>query len=412
MHAPPAFTGCPPSAEIVAETLHQLRSNRGHDTRSLVRALSAALDVPVALVDGGGRCIAGDESVSSLLGRVDLASELAGPARAVQLKPGGEILLQPVVLSSTGRTHAWLAAVRSGDSALGTEAGLLALSVASWAFIAHLANRSLGAERESRQRLALLADLLRQAEAPSRDILERASVLGWRLSGWHVGVEVDLSSGWAADERIDSAGVIEAALSRQDLSIELIDRPTSGWVGWFNYEMPPTIAETQQLTHRIRLALLDAERTFGGVRLCAGVGSVGEGLTGLVTTLSDAHEASLLARGQEIGGAVEHFDVLGLRRVLADWLASDVRRSVARQLLEPLISVDPSGALVRTLRCFLDEESSATATAAILGVHRNTVLDRLERIRKLLPVDLNAPDDRLVVHLATRLITADGVGIG
>lgn len=40
------------------------------------------------------------------------------------------------------------------------------------------------------------------------------------------------------------------------------------------------------------------------------------------------------------------------------------------------------------------------------------VLDRLEWIRKLLPVDLGTPDDRVVVHLATRLVTADGVGSG
>ena len=109
---------------------------------------------------------------------------------------------------------------------------------------------------------------------------------------------------------------------------------------------------------------------------------------------------------------VEHFDVLGLRRLLTDWLASDVRRSVERQLLEPLLGADPSGALIRALHGFLDQESSATTAAAILGVHRNTVLDRLERIRKLLPVDLSAPDDRLVVHLATRLTTADGMGPG
>jgi len=57
------------AAEIVAWTLHQLRSTGGDDTRSLVRALNAALDVPVALVDRGGRCIAGEESVGSLLAR-------------------------------------------------------------------------------------------------------------------------------------------------------------------------------------------------------------------------------------------------------------------------------------------------------------------------------------------------------
>jgi DNA-binding PucR family transcriptional regulator len=43
----------------------------------------------------------------------------------------------------------------------------------------------------------------------------------------------------------------------------------------------------------------------------------------------------------------------------------------------------------------------------VLGVHRNTVLHRLDRARTLLPVDLARPDERLVVHLATRVAGVD-----
>ena len=74
------------------------------------------------------------------------------------------------------------------------------------------------------------------------------------------------------------------------------------------------------------------------------------------------------------------------------------------EVLTPLLEADPHGELVRTLRGYLDRESSATDTAAALGMHRNTVMQRLERIRDLLPVDLDDPDDRIVVHLATRAL--------
>jgi DNA-binding PucR family transcriptional regulator len=59
---------------------------------------------------------------------------------------------------------------------------------------------------------------------------------------------------------------------------------------------------------------------------------------------------------------------------------------------------------VHTLACYLDHESSATAAAGALGVHRNTVLQRLDRIRVLLDADLSDVDQRLALHLAVRLV--------
>ncbi|MFE3175747.1 helix-turn-helix domain-containing protein [Amycolatopsis sp. NPDC059235] len=44
---------------------------------------------------------------------------------------------------------------------------------------------------------------------------------------------------------------------------------------------------------------------------------------------------------------------------------------------------------------------------AILGLHRSTVTQRMERIAELLAVDLGDPDDRLAVHLATRAAGVD-----
>ena len=60
------------------------------------------------------------------------------------------------------------------------------------------------------------------------------------------------------------------------------------------------------------------------------------------------------------------------------------------------------GDLVKTLAAYLDSESSLADTAAILGIHRNTVSARIARIVSLLGVDLAVPDDRLALHLACR----------
>ena len=50
----------------------------------------------------------------------------------------------------------------------------------------------------------------------------------------------------------------------------------------------------------------------------------------------------------------------------------------------------------------LDAESSLAETAAVLGIHRNTVSARITKIQQLLGVDLTNPNERLALHLACR----------
>ena len=68
------------------------------------------------------------------------------------------------------------------------------------------------------------------------------------------------------------------------------------------------------------------------------------------------------------------------------------------------MDIDSNGDLMRTLEVFLDQESSPTTTADILGVHRNTIIKRITRIREVLPVDLEDADQRLAVELACRVV--------
>ncbi|MER5394466.1 helix-turn-helix domain-containing protein [Saccharopolyspora sp. NPDC002686] len=56
------------------------------------------------------------------------------------------------------------------------------------------------------------------------------------------------------------------------------------------------------------------------------------------------------------------------------------------------------------MAAYLDAESSIAETAAVLGVHRNTVAARIERIERLLAVDLHHRDERLALHLACRAV--------
>jgi PucR family transcriptional regulator, purine catabolism regulatory protein len=152
----------------------------------------------------------------------------------------------------------------------------------------------------------------------------------------------------------------------------------------------------------IRRVLLAVEKEFAGLELHAGVGGAHVGISGIATSLQEAQQAFALARARDVHAAVEVMDAMAVKRLLLGWFPAGPLRETALSLVEPLSRADVSGDLLRTLRCYLDHESSIVTTAAIIGVHRNTVIHRLQRIRQLLPVDLDQPEERLAVHLALR----------
>ncbi|MFI7503539.1 helix-turn-helix domain-containing protein [Streptomyces sp. NPDC049687] len=89
------------------------------------------------------------------------------------------------------------------------------------------------------------------------------------------------------------------------------------------------------------------------------------------------------------------------RAGLAELVAADEAREHASALLAPL-GVSP--ALPETLRTWLSLHGSWDRTAVALGVHRNTVRQRIARCAALLGADLDDPDVRMELWFALRVI--------
>src|SRR5699024_7518144 len=70
-------------------------------------------------------------------------------------------------------------------------------------------------------------------------------------------------------------------------------------------------------------------------------------------------------------------------------------------LLEPLASEGRSNDLVETLATTLREEGSISRAATLLQLHQNSVRYRVQKIRESLSVDLDEPEARLALRLAT-----------
>jgi len=140
--------------------------------------------------------------------------------------------------------------------------------------------------------------------------------------------------------------------------------------------------------------LLDLSRALAPISESSITTGIGERCTGLATLGTSCRQAlAAAAVVGEPGGVHLYADTL---------LEIMVRReaSMARQLIDRYLG-ELTPELLTTLRTHLDQRLSLRATAAVLGVHKNTVSYRLRRIEELSGLDLRRPRDlsRLVVAL-------------
>ncbi|MCF3177974.1 helix-turn-helix domain-containing protein, partial [Streptomyces sioyaensis] len=85
-------------------------------------------------------------------------------------------------------------------------------------------------------------------------------------------------------------------------------------------------------------------------------------------------------------------------------VAADDARQHARALLAPL---DGTPQLRTTLHNWLSLHGSWDRTATALGIHRNTVRQRIARTAALLDTDLDDPDVRMELWFALRALDRD-----
>lgn len=357
------------------------------DPETLAERLQALSDLPVAVLDGDGVRVAGDIG----------ATVRPHPTCAQQNHPlpDGELLLAPAPDVTGRRAEYWIAARVPGQAAWRAAAVSNALAIAALAlqrwFLAH----RLVVERDARHRGSLLGELLSLTTEPPVDTRRRAADLGWRLDGWHIGLRIEVPPDV---DVLGRTAEVTAALHGEGVECVLVEYG-DGWSGWVTPPTEPTADRVRQLSSAIRRAHLRLRRRMD---VHMGVGRPQAGAPGIARTLAEAGDASRLAAGRPESGRFLHVDSLGTAQLLLGWGRTETFVPAARALLAPL--QDQPGDLVRTLGTYLDCESSLNETAAVLGVHRNTVATRVARVKALLAVDLLDRDERLALHLACRAV--------
>lgn len=146
-------------------------------------------------------------------------------------------------------------------------------------------------------------------------------------------------------------------------------------------------------------ALLERLRADTGTPISIGIGRHHPGLRGLAHSYQDARVALSLGRYFQGPNQVYRLDRLGVAAFVG---ISDEHTKIelALHLLGPL---DHEPELLATLETFFAENCAPSATASRLGVHRNTLGYRFDKITSLTGLDPRRFDDALQIRLALLL---------
>lgn len=396
------------SAEQPAQVAHAVwRHLEGRDTLALsyVRKVARSIEYQAEnladllrhMADGIGHAVA----VVDAEGPLHVAGPRPSPELLAAIRPGrrlqsirgphGCAAIVPVDVTSRPGLHL----VVHGGSL--SDVQLRALTITAEIAMPVIAARILIDEVVSVSDVArsetLLADLLASGGSPPPALDARLTHRGWRTGGWHLGLRftprtrhdvIELLR-LTARELTGMGPVVRTAIH---------DSAVTGWISWT--EEPDRTQMDAVLT-----ALRQAHRKIGTVvPVATGIGRPAPGPQGLVASIGEARDAALLAARRPSSGWFVRVESLGYEQLLAAWTNPETFQPAARTLLAPL-----SGTEVRTLSAYLDHESSLTAKADAIQVHRNTIGPRVQRIQERLNLDLTDPDVRLALHLACRAVT-------
>ncbi|WP_411101738.1 PucR family transcriptional regulator [Streptomyces sp. cmx-4-9] len=167
------------------------------------------------------------------------------------------------------------------------------------------------------------------------------------------------------------------------------------------------LRSTDTLTPAVNLAsrlLSQAAPAAGGVPAAGGAAGITAGVAEPVRALTElsagwrqAAAAARAAAAQPRLGPVAQWSGIGPYRMLADLASDPAGDPSARPLLAPA-----HRELARTAEVFLDCAGQAGRAAAALGIHRQTLYYRLGRVEQLTGLDLDAGEDRLLLHMALK----------
>jgi purine catabolism regulator len=334
--------------------------------------------------------------------RTVAATSLAEPPTASFPASGNRVRIVAPISGREGPLGSASLIVPAATTAI-EDSVLVSRAAAAGAVLLSREQAAAGARREIE--LNVLDEILDGALRSEVSLLQQAQRLGHDLTKLHVALiaRVDSAPGSPARARDGRWTVLEEGLTRAARALQAKIlwrvRNTSAEIVW-------PIADEHQLESVVRAlsddlnAAVNRQTTSEVVSL--GVGRPQSGIEGIRRSHQEARQSLTLGRRVQGVGQVTSFDELGIYRLIFAAEQLPELRMFLDESLGTLIAYDQvhGAELIKTLDAFFNANCSPKEAASILGVHRNTVLYRLDRIGEITKLDLNAAEVRLRLHLA------------
>lgn len=209
------------------------------------------------------------------------------------------------------------------------------------------------------------------------------------------------TAGQLADRLTRSAAGILAIVRGLDVVMILPEEPAGPGAA----DLPPPRAAAAP-PELLRQLCSDSAAGVAGAQLTCGLSEHLDSPDLAPQGLRQAEHAIDLGTRLGRAGQVISYAELGIYRLL---LLVDEMGELSRfagDILGPLIDYDAGHKLdlVRTLSLYLGRHASLKQTARALRVHANTVAYRVKRIERMTGLDLDDADDRLIAHVAVKII--------
>ncbi len=251
-----------------------------------------------------------------------------------------------------------------------------------------------------------LSDLL-AAHPGVEDVLRRrAYSLNFDVTSPHVLVQLECAE--SSDTAVSHSGQhCEDVLKQIAQSIQrqyptsLVDDRASSLFCLLCLDAQTSLAEIQMwFTDLVKLL-----RTEQQVFLSVGLSNACSTLLDYRRAGVEASDALQIGAALAVQGSCLSFQEVGAYRYLYRFAQTDTLRDQYQEQIETLVAYDQRKKtnLLDTLEIYLESGGNAARTSNLLDVHRNTLLQRLERIQKLCGLDLEHVPDRLPLLLALKV---------
>jgi carbohydrate diacid regulator len=142
--------------------------------------------------------------------------------------------------------------------------------------------------------------------------------------------------------------------------------------------------------------LKEVTRDVTGIEPTIGVGQYYPGVSGLRKSFSDAKVA--LELGEKLWGPekIYHIADVGMFVALSTRITFDRKCELAYQIMGKIFSDD---SLYKTVNIFLENDMNLSEAAKKLHLHRNTLIYRLDKIKKLIGLDPRKFSDAIKIKL-------------